>query len=201
MKMKFLGSKTIETNRLILRATEEEDLKPIWEILCIAEVNKYYLTCKLSFDWEKEKPWQYKKLQKAKNKDKFQWSIILKSNNECVGQISVHEAHDEDEEITDKSIRGIGWFINPKYQRQGLTYEASSAILEYMFNEVEIEKIKTGAAIENEASWKLMEKLGFIKDKKNTKKLKYTFVDKPVEMYLYNMDREDYQKKKGVTNE
>ena len=46
-----------------------------------------------------------------------------------------------------------------------------------------------------------MEKLGFIKDKKNTKKLKYTFADKPVEMYLYNMDREDYQKKKGVTNE
>lgn len=193
--MNFLGSKTIETKRLILRATEEEDLKTIWEILCIPEVNKYYLTCKLSFDWEKEKPWQYKKLQEAKSKDKFQWSIILKSNNECIGQISVHEAHDEDEEITDRPIRGIGWFISPKYQRQGLTYEAASAILDYMFHEVEIKEIKTGAAIDNEASWKLMEKLGFIKDRNNTKKIKYTFIDNPVEIYLYNMSRENYLKK------
>lgn len=81
-----------------------------------------------------------KNYKKQKNKDKFLWSIILKNKNECIGQISVHEAHDEDEEITDKSIRGIGWFINPKYQRQGLAYEATSVILEYMFNEVEIEE-------------------------------------------------------------
>ena len=64
-----------------------------------------------------------------------------------------------------------------------------------MFNEVEIEEIKTGAAIDNESSWKLMEKLGFIKDKKNTKKIKYTFIDNPVEIYLYNMSRENYQKR------
>ena len=41
-----------------------------------------------------------------------------------------------------------------------------------------------------------MEKLGFIKDKKNTKKIKYTFIDNPVEIYLYNLDRKNYQNKK-----
>ena len=193
--MKYLGSKKLITSRLILRNTEDSDLKTLWEILCIPEVNKYYLTSKLSFNWEEEIPWQMKKLAKAKNPDVFCWSIILKENNECIGQISVHEAHDEDEEITDKSIRGIGWFISPKYQRQGLAYEAASAILDYMFQEVEIEEIKTGAAIENEASWKQIEKLGFIKDRNNTKKIKYTFVDNPVEIYLYNMSRENYLKK------
>ena len=40
--MKMLGSKTLETKRLILHKTEEKDLKELWSILCIDEVNKYY---------------------------------------------------------------------------------------------------------------------------------------------------------------
>lgn len=40
-----------------------------------------------------------------------------------------------------------------------------------------------------------MEKLGFIKDQNNTKKIKYTFIDNPVEIYLYNMNRENYLKR------
>ena len=35
-------------------------------------------------------------------------------------------------------------------------------VLDFMFNEVDIKEIKTSAAEINEASWKLMEKLGFI---------------------------------------
>ncbi len=79
--MKFLGSKKIETERLILRATEESDLKTLWEILCIPEVNEYYLTSKLNSDWELELPWQMKKLECAKNNDVFCWSIFLKEGN------------------------------------------------------------------------------------------------------------------------
>ena len=56
--MNLLGSKKIETKRLILRKTEEEDLKKLWEILKKEEINKYYLTTKINFVWEKEKKWQ-----------------------------------------------------------------------------------------------------------------------------------------------
>lgn len=196
--MNYIGSKRITTNRLILRATEESDLKPIWKILCIPEVNKYYLTCKLSYDWEQEKEWQYKKLAKANNPDKFQWSIILKETNECIGQISVHEARDEDATITDQSIRGIGWFITPKYQQLGFATEAAEAILDYMFHEVNISEIKTGAAIDNPASWKLMEKLGFIKRTNKHHLVKYTFIDTPVKAYSYGITKEEYIKHNKV---
>ena len=33
--MKFLGSKTLETKRLLLHKTEEKDLKILWQILLI----------------------------------------------------------------------------------------------------------------------------------------------------------------------
>lgn len=87
-KMKYLGSKVLETDRLLLRPTKEEDLKVIWSILCDKKVAEHYLVGKFNYDWEKEKVWQYKKLEKANNEDVFQWSIILKSENKCIGQAS-----------------------------------------------------------------------------------------------------------------
>ena len=56
-----------------------------------------------------------------------------------------------------------------------------------MFNEVKIKKIITSAAIVNKASWKLMEKLGFIRSNK-TKYNRYTFVENEVESYIYEYD-------------
>ena len=56
--MKYLGSKVLETDRLILRPTKEEDLKIIWTILCDKKVAEHYLVGKFNYDWEKEKVWQ-----------------------------------------------------------------------------------------------------------------------------------------------
>ena len=71
--MKYLGSRVLETDRLLLRPTKEEDLKIIWTILCDEKVAEHYLVGKFNYDWEKEKVWQYKKLEKATNEDVFQW--------------------------------------------------------------------------------------------------------------------------------
>lgn len=183
--MNFIGSKKIETERLILKSTEESDLKVLWQILCIPEVNRYYLTCKLHRNWEDEKKWQYMKLDHANDTDVFQWSIILKDTNECIGQISVQEKDD------DKSIRDIGWFINPKFQRKGYAFETADAILKYMFEEVKINAIETSSAVCNPASWKLMEKLGFTRRTEKTHINHYTFGG-DIEGYSYGITKEEY---------
>lgn len=41
--MKYLGSRVLETDRLLLRPTKEEDLKVIWGILCDKRVAKIIL--------------------------------------------------------------------------------------------------------------------------------------------------------------
>ena len=79
--MNFIGSQTLETERLILRKTIEEDLKVLWNILLIPDVRQYYLMCKISPNWHEEEKWQYKKLARAGNEDVFQWSIVLKDNS------------------------------------------------------------------------------------------------------------------------
>lgn len=191
--MNFTGSKQLETKRLILHKTEARDLKELWNILCLEEVNKYYLTTQLNLDWEIERPWQEKKLEKASNLDVFCWTIEIKETNEIIGQISVHERSLEDATCTDKSIRGIGWYLEPTHQKKGYASEAAFEVLKYMFLEVDIGKIITESAIKNPSSWKMMEYLGF-KRQKEISKLKYTFIDEKEDCYNYVITKKDFLK-------
>lgn len=195
--MKFLGSKQLETKRLLLKSQTMAEQKKLWEILMMPEVNKYYLTIPTKFkdklkDWSIQEEYYKKEIENANNPDVFKWSIFIKETNECIGRISCHERHDEDETIIDKSIRGVGWYIHPKFQGKGYATEAAKAMLDYMFNEINITKIETGAAILNPASWHIMEKLGF-RGEENTQFIKYTFQDKPVEAYKYTLLKEEYK--------
>lgn len=185
--MKLLWSKNLETERLLLHKTEERDLKKLWEILCIEDVSRYYLTTKINYNWEDEKKWQYKKLAEAENPDIFRWTIELKDTNEVIGQIDITEKS----ELNDKEIRDIGRFIDPKFQKKWYAYEAATEILRYMFLEVGIKSVKTSAAIANPGSWKLMEKLWF-KRLDGTKFNKYTLLEDEVEAYKFELTREDF---------
>lgn len=185
--MNLLWSKTLETERLLLHKTEEKDLKKLWEMLCIDDVSKYYLTTKINYNWEEEKKWQYKKLEESANPDIFRWTIELKDSNEVIGQISIPEESDSN----DKEIRDIGRFIDPKFQKKWYAYEAAAEILKYIFMEVGIKSIKTSVAISNPSSWKLMEKLWF-KRLDEIKFNKYTLLEDEVESYKYELTKEDF---------
>lgn len=194
--MKYLGSKTIETDRLILKAQLMEEQKKLWEILMIPEVNRYFLTVPSKFrdklkDWNIQEKYYEEEMKHAKDNNVFKWSIFLKETGECIGRISCHEATSENSEITDSNIRGVGWIIDPKYQSRGYGTEASKAMIDFMFLECKIAKIITGAAICNPASWKIMEKLEFER-KKETKTIQYTFLDEPTEIYCYELTRDKY---------
>ncbi len=187
--MKQLGSRTIETERLLLHKTEEKDLKLLWKILKKEEISKLYLVTKINDDWEKEKKWQYKKLEYASLPNVYCWTIEKKDTHEVIGQISVQDGPKK--EIED--IRDIGWFIDTPFQRQGYAYEAALEVLKYMFIEVEITEIITSVAKNNNSSWKLMEKLGFQR-LKTTHFVKYTLIKDPVEVYEYQCKRKDFLK-------
>ena len=194
--MKFLGSKTLGTERLILKAQTMEEQQYLWSVLMIPEVNRYYLTVPKKFaeklkDWSKQEEYYKADMEHANDSNVFRWSVFLKDTGECIGRVSCHEAKSEGYEIDDPSIRGVGWYIAPKYKGHGYGNEAAQAMMDYMFNECEIDEIRTGAAIQNPASWKIMEKFGF-KKQDYTKMIEYTYLDEPVEDYQYFLTKEMY---------
>ena len=81
--MKKLGSKTLETDRLILKAQTMNEQKYLWSILMIPSVNKYYLTVPIKFreklkDWNKQEKYYLEDMKHANDLDVYRWSIFLK---------------------------------------------------------------------------------------------------------------------------
>ena len=193
--MKKLGSRIIETERLILKPQTMEEQYTLWRILMIPEVNKYYLTVPKKFrdklnDWEKQEKYYKEEMEHANDLDVYKWSVFIKENGECIGRVTCQEI----KESNNPSVRDVGWYIDPKYQGKGYGTEASHSMMNYMFKECEIDGINTGAAIINPPSWKIMESFGF-KRGDNTRFVEYTFVDEPIEIYEYNMTKEMFLNK------
>ena len=192
--MKNLGSKTIETERLILKPQTMDEQYTLWKILMIPEVNKYYLTVPKKFrdklkDWDKQEEYYKKEIEHANDLDVYKWSVFIKDNGECIGRVTC-----QDIEKDTPSIRDVGWYIDPKYQGVGYGTEASHAMIDYMFRECDIDGINTGAAIINPPSWKIMESYGF-KRRDTTRFVEYTFLDEQVEIYEYYITKEMFLNK------
>lgn len=191
--MNLIGSKAIETERLILRSSMMEEQKRLWEILMIPEVNKWYLTSgkkhasdKEYWTWENQEKFYKSKVDKSQKPDVFCWSIFLKETKEVIGQVSAQE---KGEDIT---IRDVGWFIDPKYQGKGYATEAAKAMIDYIFNEVEINEISSGAVKDNTASCRIFEKLGFTKIGEADEESPYTFYDGILTFSKYGLTKEYY---------
>ena len=79
--MNYIGSKLIETERLILKAQTMNEQKKLWEILMTPGVHDYYLTTPQKFreklkDWDKQKVFYEQKIEHAKDGNIFEWSIF-----------------------------------------------------------------------------------------------------------------------------
>ena len=214
--MKQINIREIETDRLLLKVPIMAEQKELLDILKREEVNKYYfptpdrvfkknnlsqdkiedlIKARKIFqeqlaDWERQKTFYEMKINSinnGENDNKFTWSIFTK-DGEVIGQMTVQpcELYPDNPEIRD-----VGWFISPEYQGNGYASEAAKAILDFMFCEVEIEKIMTSAADINPRSWQIMKKLGFT----FTGTKPSTYLDDNnnlVECCCYSVDRAKY---------
>ena len=220
--MKNIPIRDFETERLLIKVPTMKEQYDLWNIIRDENINRYYFPTpdaifrnnNLSKDniedlkearrifleklnnWEKQKPYFERKIEGIHNGDnsqKFTWSVFLKSG-EVIGQITVqpNEAYPDNPEVRD-----IGWFIKPCYQRQGYGKELATAVLDFMFNEVEIDRIETSAATINPGSWGLMERLGFVRTGEKISTY-YDPDDKILSCYCYTGDKEKFLKRSNA---
>lgn len=192
-----------ETERLLIKRPTMNEQKDLWNILRDEKINNLYFPTPKRFngdrdaflkelnDWHIQEKW-YKLKVESLNDDSniFTWSIFLKDTGEVIGQMTVQPSAKSHPEIRD-----VGWFVSPKYQGQGLATEFASTIIDYMFTNIEIEKIITSAASTNPGSWKLMEKLGM--ERIGEKEGSYIDEnDNNILNYCYHITKEMYLAKK-----
>jgi RimJ/RimL family protein N-acetyltransferase len=57
-------------------------------------------------------------------------------------------------------LGAIGWALGVEFRRQGYATEAARALLNYAFASLGLHRIEAETGIQNEPSWRLMERLG-----------------------------------------
>ena len=148
------GTQTIETSRLILRRAIREDAEPMFRNWASdPEVTKFLtwqphecidVTQKILESW----------LAEYEKNHYYQWMIVLKEIGEPIGSISVVRQNDRVEEAE------IGYCIGGQWWHRGIMTEALTAVIEYLFTEVGMNRIAARHDSNNPHSGGVMRKCG-----------------------------------------
>lgn len=153
--MQHQGTKTIETDRLILRKLTMGDVKAIFSNwACDPDVTKFLTWQPYEDIRDLEKiigSW----VSRYNDDDFYFWGIVLKEDgDEPIGTISVVKM---DESI---GMVEIGYCISKKCWHSGVTSEALAALIDYFFKEIKVNRIQARHDTNNENSGKVMKKCG-----------------------------------------
>lgn len=147
----------LQTDRLELIEITDEHIKEIFSIFSNEKITKYYGMS--HFTETQQATNLINSFQKNfQEKRSIRWGIILKETDEFVGTIGLNNL-----QITSKKTE-IGYDLNPDYWRRGIISEAARAVIQYSFDGLELYRIGAVTFPENEASYKLLLKLGFQKE-------------------------------------
>ena len=149
-------TKILETERLILRKWTLDDAPNLFEICADADVMKYLGTGKPYETVEQANDF----LRWAENYQKengfCRWAVLLKKDKEIIGSCGFARPHGM-EEIE------LGYLLAKKFWGKGFATEASLACLQYGFEQLKFKETIAITDLENVASQKVLEKIGFTK--------------------------------------
>lgn len=152
--MNHIGTKELETDRLILRRISVNDAEQMYNNWANNfEVSKYTTwQAHKNIDETKEllKIWE----NEYENNDCYRWCIVLKDKNKPIGTIDACKKDDILE------FAEIGYCISQEYWRKGITTEAGKAVIKFLFNKVGYNRIQARYMPQNIGSGKVMLKLG-----------------------------------------
>ncbi len=155
--MKHTGTVRLETKRLILRRFELSDAEDAYHNWTNDDEVTKYLT------WTTHKSIQTTKSYIQFNVDMYDkepafytWGIELRKIGQVIGNISVVNINEKAESVH------IGYCIGKDYWNKGIMSEAFSAVIQYLFEVVEVNRIDSRHDQRNPYSGKVMEKCGLV---------------------------------------
>jgi [ribosomal protein S5]-alanine N-acetyltransferase len=150
--MEHLGTKELQTERLILRRLTIEDTESVYNNWANDDEVTYYLSWPTHKDKNVTKGVLENWIKNYSKNDFYQWAIVPKAINEPIGTISVVDKNDDIQMVE------IGYCIGRKWWNKGITSEALNAIIKYFFEEIKVNRIEAWHDIKNQNSGKVMAK-------------------------------------------
>lgn len=151
--MKHVGTKTMETARLVLRRLEPTDAEMMFRNWTGDDKVTRFLRWDAHKTVDETKSMIQQWIDNYPYDSTYYWGMYLK-NGEMIGSIGVTITSEYD-------LKGeLGYKIGSRWWNQGYSSEAARAVLDYMFRNTDVERIGSFSSVENIASGKVMEKAG-----------------------------------------
>ena len=179
------------TRRLLIRNFRDDDLDTLLAYRNDLEVAKYQ---GWSVPYSREKGEaliaEMKDVQTLKQGQWQQLALELIETGEMIGDIGIRiYNHDARQAL-------IGFTIASNHWRKGYATESITAILNHLFNEIDLHRVVAECDTRNIASWKTLEKLGFRREAHFVEN--YLENGVYLDEYGYAILQREWQKKAGV---
>ena len=152
--MNHQGTKTIETDRLLLRQFQLTDVPLAYQNWMSDKKVTEYLRWQTHADLSESEQNITDWVRHYRNPGFYQWAIVLKEIDEPIGTISVVDRNES------LDILHIGYCIGSKWWHQGIVTEAFRAIIPFFFDEVGVNRIEAQHDPNNPHSGDVMRKCG-----------------------------------------
>ncbi len=144
-----------DTHRLILRSFQDSDLEPFLAYRNDPNVARYQ---SWNIPYPRDKAIRFIQETRAADIISRKWMQIaleLRASRQMIGDVAFSIKPD------DARQAAIGYSLARPYWRSGYAFEAVSCLLAFLFAELDLHRVTAECDVENVASWKLLEKLGF----------------------------------------
>jgi ribosomal-protein-alanine N-acetyltransferase len=148
---------TLRTPRLELVPLSPDDVEALWPFVSDPELPRM-MTWEAHPDREVTRAFLARTRSAQLENTSYVWTLRLEG--QVCGMIGLHElvrvigAWRQDR-------AELGYWIGAAYRDRGLITEAAREVLRFGFQELDLHKINVGCAVENLASRRVIEKLGF----------------------------------------
>ena len=186
--IKHKGTVFLESERLIYRRTTKDDIDEFFYIQLNPNLRRYLGTTKLGNDLEKNR--KYFSESNYDNLDYYRWTIVKKEDNKILGTIYLN-IHDEKAKTA-----GIDYWLREDEWSKGYVTEASKKILEFAFDELDLNRIESCGAKDNKGTWRVMEKIG-LKYEGTRKQAMFYYYGGIEDLVMYGLTKEEYLNNKN----
>ncbi|MBI1924333.1 GNAT family N-acetyltransferase [Candidatus Poribacteria bacterium] len=162
-----MAKKTFETERLIIRPFEMNDLHDVYRLIYAdPEVCEHYTTGTRTLEETRE--WLTYRVIEPKYSDFYGWAVVRKADNQFIGLVRLGAGpnfwtrfkENPNPRYNDVEVE-LSFAFGKAYWGKGYATEACKPVIEYAFLELKIPRLVGGADLENERSARLQERLGF----------------------------------------
>ncbi|MFV8339271.1 GNAT family N-acetyltransferase [Flavobacterium sp. LB3P21] len=157
LTINFSPFPNLETERLLLRRVDSNDIKEIFALRSNPETMKYIPRPLVKTD---EDALEHIAMidSKIDSNEGINWAITLKNNSKLIGIIGHYRIKPEHYRAE------LGYMLLPEYHGKGIVSEAVKEAIKYGFQVMKLHSLEAIIDPDNHASAKVLEKNGFVKE-------------------------------------